>query len=67
MRVFVSSSSEDLELVRDLQNALERRNIRTSSMLDVQPDESWSLKVEQTSVNADTVVFLLGPGASASP
>ena len=36
-------------------------------MLDIQPGESWSLKVEQASANADAIVFLLGPVASASP
>jgi hypothetical protein len=67
MRVFVSHSSEDAELIRSLQQALERRNIEASSTLDVPPGELRSERIEQAGANADAFIFLLGAGGSANP
>ncbi len=67
MRVFVSYSKEDAEIVRGLQQALESRQIEAASMLDVPAGELRSDRIEQASCDADAFIFMLGPGASANP
>jgi hypothetical protein len=67
MGVFWSFSHEDFELAEKLQEALERRNIRTRSILDDPQKDLQSSTIEQASSSADAIIFLLGSGASVTP
>jgi hypothetical protein len=67
MRVFISFARRDAELAAELEAALQRNAIQTSSSLDAASPEEWQRVVDQQGADADGFVFLLGAGASADP
>ncbi len=67
MRVFISFAKSDVNLAAQLEAALRRGNIETSSSLDAASEEDWKRVIDRESASADGYVFLLGAGASANP
>jgi hypothetical protein len=67
MRVFISFAKQDAGLAAQLEAALRRRDIQTSSRLDVASGEDWKRVLDRESADADGFVFLLGTGSASNP
>src|SRR5271157_438943 len=66
MRVFISSARKDADAVARIEGALRRRNIESSSWLDLPVGEEWTRFLDEASAKADGFIFFLGDGASTS-